>query len=98
MRRKSAVTFAVLCKKKGIPSGKPRRPEIFCFAAILHSEKPVRRLAGRTFRLERKQLSLVRERGIDRRRPVRAMDGEQVEGIFFEKHEWILLKNMGIRD
>ena len=47
----------------------------------------MRRLAGRTFRLGGKQLSLVRERGIDRRRPVRAMNGEQVEGIFFEKHE-----------
>lgn len=58
----------------------------------------MRRLTSRAFRLERKQLSLVRERGIDRRRPVRAMNGEQVEGIFFEKNEWILLKNMGIRD
>ena len=47
----------------------------------------MRRLVSRTFRLEGKQLSLVRERGIDRRRPVRAMNGEQVEGIFFEKHE-----------
>ena len=60
---------------------------------MLHPEKPVRRLARRTFRLEGKQFSLVRERGIDRRRPVRTMNGEQVERIFFEKHEWILLGN-----